>query len=163
RFAQIHGRSASFNKEAHDAFLKFAEAPDTPWRANFRDLNAAITRMATLAPRGRIRVEEVETEEERLRASWHRPDSTRSEETDLEDYFDTDALGDIDPFDRVQIAYMIAICKQSRSISEAGRRAFSASRRKKSNPNDSDRLRKFLAKWGLDFAVICPVKNRASP
>ncbi len=112
--------------------------------------------MATLAPRGRIRVEEVELEETRLRASWQRPETEWPNEADLEDYFDTDALGEIDPFDRVQIAYVIATCKQSKSISEAGRRAFSASRRKKSNPNDSDRMRKFLAKWGLEFNAIRP-------
>ncbi len=67
RYRQANQREASFNKEAKQAFLRFAEAPDTPWSGNFRDLNAAVTRMATLAPRGRIRVEEVLEEIQRLR------------------------------------------------------------------------------------------------
>ena len=150
-FAETHGRAATFNKEARDAFLKFAEAPDTPWRANFRDLNAAITRMATLAPRGRIRIEDVSVEQRRLRASWERPASPDSIGIDLGDHFTAERLSEIDPFDRVQIAYVIGVCRESKSLSEAGRRAFSQSRKKKSSPNDSDRLRKFLAKWELEF------------
>jgi transcriptional regulatory protein RtcR len=36
------------NKEATQAFLRFAESDDARWRANFRDLNAAVTRIATV-------------------------------------------------------------------------------------------------------------------
>jgi len=39
-------------------------------------------------------------------------------------------------------------------MSEAGRRLFAESRKKKENPNDSDRVRKFLAKFGLSFALV---------
>ena len=83
RFAETHGRAATFNKEARDAFLKFAESRDTEWRGNFRDLNAAVTRMATLAPRGRIRVEEVALEEQRLRDHWQRGISGEPESPEL--------------------------------------------------------------------------------
>ena len=58
------------NKEARDAFLSFARDPTTPWKANFRDLNAAVVRMATLAGNGRISVAMVREEMERLRRSW---------------------------------------------------------------------------------------------
>ena len=155
RFAETEGRAASFNKEAREAFLRFAEAPDTPWSGNFRDLNAAVTRMATLAPRGRIRSEDVALEKGRLQKAWQRPQPDElGIGIDLEEYFDAEVLAEIDPFDRVQIGYVIGVCKQSKSLSEAGRKAFSQSRKKKARPNDSDRLRKFLAKWNLEFASL---------
>jgi transcriptional regulatory protein RtcR len=149
RFSRANGKQVSFNKESRQAFLKFAEATDTSWSGNFRDLNAAITRMATLAPRGRIRLEEVEEEIERLRASWQRPGSATSpvEGAPLDGL-----LGEeIDPFDRVQLAHVVAVCRRSRTLSEAGRELFSVSRRKRAVTNDADRLKKYLAKFGLDF------------
>ena len=149
RYTRANGKQVSFNKEARQAFLKFAEAADTPWSGNFRDLNAAITRMATLAPRGRIRVEEVDEEIERLRESWKRPGST----TDAVDGISLEGLleEEIDPFDRVQLTHVVSVCRRSRTLSEAGRELFSISRKKRSVTNDADRLKKYLAKFGLDF------------
>lgn len=71
KFISQQGRSVKFNKEAKSYFLEFAKSVESSWRGNFRDLNAAITRMGTLAPNGRIRMEDVLEEIERLRASWH--------------------------------------------------------------------------------------------
>ena len=149
RFARANGKQASFNKEARQAFLKFAEAADTPWCGNFRDLNAAVTRMATLAPRGRIRVEEVDEEIARLRESWKRPGST----TDAVDCGGIEELleEEIDPFDRVQLCHVVSVCRRSRTLSEAGRELFAVSRKKRTVTNDADRLKKYLAKFGLDF------------
>lgn len=154
RVSGSHGRQAGMNKEARQAFLKFAESPDTPWSGNFRDLNAAVTRMATLAPRGRIRVEEVEEEIGRLRESWHRPGSrpTGDDEIDLFELLGEEAFGEIDPFDQVQLCHVVMVCRRSKSISEAGRQLFAVSRLKRSVSNDADRLKKYLAKFGLDFA-----------
>ncbi len=46
-------------------------SPETEvWRANFRDLNASVTRMATLAPGGRITLEIVKEEIRHLQAAW---------------------------------------------------------------------------------------------
>jgi len=59
--------------------------------------------------------------------------------------------GEIDPFDRVQLAHVVEVCRESKTLSEAGRTLFCESRKKKANPNDSDRVRKFLAKFGLTF------------
>lgn len=150
RFARAHGKRVGFNKEARAAFLKFAESPDTPWCGNFRDLNAAITRMATLAPRGRIRVDEVEEEIERLRESWRRP-GNRGENLECADLSGL-VDGELDSFDRVQLAHVVAVCRRSKSLSEAGRELFAVSRRKRTVTNDADRLKKYLAKFGLDFA-----------
>lgn len=150
QFAKREGREISFNKEAREAFLGFAEAADTPWRGNFRDLNAAITRMGTLASRGRIRVEDVAEEVDRLRASWHRAgQEAGSEAVDLSEVLSSAQLAEIDTFDRVQIAHVLAVCRRSKSLAEAGRELFAASRLKRAKPNDSDRLKKFLDKWGL--------------
>jgi transcriptional regulatory protein RtcR len=153
RFSNSQGKKASFNKEARQAFLKFAEAADTPWLGNFRDLNAAVVRMGTLAPRGRIRVEEVGEEIARLRESWVRPGAVvaAGESADL-----TKLLGsqEIDPFDRVQLAYVVAVCRRSKTLSDAGRELFSVSRGKRAVTNDADRLKKYLAKFGLEFGDL---------
>jgi transcriptional regulatory protein RtcR len=155
RYRLANKREASFNKEAKLAFLKFAEAPDTPWHGNFRDLNAAITRMATLAPRGRIRVEEVAEESQRLRENWHRPgNGMQPESANLEPLLKADTLAEIDPFDHVQLAYVVAVCKRSNTLSDAGREVFAVSRNKRSVTNDADRLKKYLAKFGLKFETL---------
>ena len=69
-----------------------------------------------------------------------------------------DLLGDrresLDLFDKAQLACVIRICRESRSLSEAGRTLFAESRKKKSNPNDADRLRKYLASFGLDWGSV---------
>jgi transcriptional regulatory protein RtcR len=150
-----HGREASFNKEAKQAFLKFAEAPDSDWLGNFRDLNAAVTRMATLAPRGRIRVEEVDEEIQRLRENWHRPGAaTFAESADLDSVLGTEVLAGLDPFDRVQLAYVAAVCRRAKSLSDAGREIFAVSRGKRTVTNDADRLKKYLAKFDLKFESL---------
>ncbi len=150
RFTEKESRAITFNKEARESFLTFAKDPATPWRGNFRDLNAAVTRMGTLAPRGRIRVEQVEQEKRRLEMLWQRPREESGSEI-LSDLFSENALTDIDPFDLPQLSYVIEVCRKSKNLSEAGRSLFSASRKKKTNPNDSDRVRKYLAKFGLKF------------
>jgi transcriptional regulatory protein RtcR len=61
----------------------------------------------------------------------------------------------IDLFDRVQLAAVVSVCRESRSMSEAGRKLFAASRAKRSSVNDSDRLRKYLGKFGLSWEDLC--------
>ncbi|MGD7651648.1 MAG: RNA repair transcriptional activator RtcR [Verrucomicrobiales bacterium] len=154
RFEESEGRRVSFNKEAKQAFLSFAESPDTPWRGNFRDFNAAITRMATLAERGRIRGVDVGEEIERLRMSWRRPESAREDAVDLTEVLGGEAVAGMDSFDRVQLAHVVAVCRSHKTASAAGRALFSESRKKRKVANDADRLRKYLAKWGLSFADL---------
>ena len=160
RFAQRHGRKVTFNKEAREAFLTFARGPEAVWRANFRDLNAAITRMATLAPRGRINEALVAEEIERLRERWQKLEPAGAV---LPGAPDDDALlkpllgerlAETDLFDRVQLAAVIRICRTSRTMAEAGRKLFAASRRKRSVTNDSDRVKKFLARFGLTWQGV---------
>ena len=153
KFRKAHGHAASFNKEARQSFLKFAEARDTEWRGNFRDLNAAVTRMATLAPRGRIRTEEVEEEITRLRESWHRP-GERDAVQPGDDLLEKELLDSLDAFDRVQLLFVVGVCRKCRSLSEAGREVFNVSRTKRTVTNDADRLKKYLKKFGLTFESV---------
>jgi len=155
RFAEREGERASFNKEARQRYLAFATAPDARWPGNFRDLAASVTRMATLSPKGRIDLECVESEIVRLKRLW-------SGQTDdglgiLAEVLEADALSAIDPFDRVQLAETIRVCRTSRSLSEAGRTLFAASRARRSTANDADRLRKYLARFGLDWATVSQI------
>ncbi|XUU60560.1 RNA repair transcriptional activator RtcR [Erythrobacter sp. HA6-11] len=151
RYAEREGSRVTFNKEAWERYLAFAESPSATWQGNFRDLAASITRMATLSPSGRIDSDAVALETERLERLWSRAD-TRPEE--LSAWLSDEQISAIDPFDRVQLAYVIAVCENSRSLSEAGRKLFAVSRSQRSSVNDSDRLRKYLAKFDLDWAAI---------
>jgi transcriptional regulatory protein RtcR len=151
RFAEREGTRVSFNKEARRAFLDFATAPDALWAGNFRDLAASVTRMATFAPAGRIDVVTVEAEKARLKRFWS-GGADHGEE--LEQLLGADTIAAIDPFDQVQLAEVIRVCRRSRSLSEAGRTLFSASRSRRSSSNDADRLRKYLQRYGLEWSSL---------
>lgn len=142
RYAKTHRRQVRMNKEAREAFLKFAKGPEAKWSANFRDLNAAVTRMATLAPKGRITVACVEAELARLRESWR--SEVRSEMSEV-------VPAELDPFDRVQLEFVIKTCRESKTLSDAGRKLFAVSRVKRSKLNDADRLKKYLKRFGLTW------------
>jgi hypothetical protein len=91
---------------------------------------------ATLAPGGRISVEIAQEEIERLGASWARPQTEEPDEI-LSRLLSEKALGGIDLFDRAQLAEVAQVCRNSRSMSEAGRRLFGASRIRKTSSNDA--------------------------
>jgi len=157
-YARRTGTCVTFNREARTLFLKFATSPQARWTGNFRDLNAAIIRMATLAPGGRITRETVEEEIERLRAAWHTGDANE-EAGDCDADALTRVLGKeraeaLDLFDRQQLAGVLHICHESQTLSEAGRKLFTASRGRRKTTNDADRLRKFLARFELDWKTV---------
>ena len=154
RFAEREGMRVSFNKEARRAFLDFATAPDAVWTGNFRDLAASVTRMATFAPLGRIDRATVEAEKQRLLRFWSGGGREAGGADELETLLGGEAVAAIDPFDRVQLAEVIRVCRRSRSLSEAGRLLFAASRARRSTSNDADRLRKYLARHGLEWSAI---------
>jgi transcriptional regulatory protein RtcR len=159
RFAEREGIRVGFNKEARKAFLDFATAPDALWSGNFRDLAASVTRMATFAPSGRIDVATVAAEQARLRRFWSGGAGGAAGDG-LDALLKPDLLDALDPFDRVQLAEVLRTCRRSRSLSEAGRLLFSASRTRRSSSNDADRLRKYLQKYGLSWADL---QGRAQP
>lgn len=151
RFSETQGEMMSFNKEARALYLAFAMSPEALWSANFRDLSASITRLATLSPNGRINEETVKEEIGRLRRLWKGWTDEDGVDATLRECLDEPALARIDLFDRVQLAEVIRVCRVSLSLSDAGRRLFSASRLEKSSQNDADRLKKYLARFGIDW------------
>jgi transcriptional regulatory protein RtcR len=60
----------------------------------------------------------------------------------------------LDRFDRVQLDDVLAVCRTAGSLSAAGRILFDRSRQRKTSANDADRLRKYLARFGLDWAEL---------
>ena len=155
RWAARHKLQPSFTREARLRFLEFATSPEAAWTGNFRDFAACIERMSTLAEHGRITIDNVREEIERLRRAWQRPlqNAGRAEDA-LERVLDHDRLARLDPFDRVQLNEVLRVCARSRSLSEAGRYLFASSRQNKSSTNDADRLRKYLAKYGLRWQEL---------
>ncbi|HLT36899.1 MAG TPA: RNA repair transcriptional activator RtcR [Enhygromyxa sp.] len=150
--ARNHSR-VTFNREARARFLEFARSPTASWPGNFRDFSAAVERMATLAAGARIDRSLVEQEIERLRNQWA-PTHRRRETDALAQLLGPERLAEIDRFDRVQLAEVVAVCRESETLSIAGRELFAASRARRSSQNDADRLRKYLARFGLSFADI---------
>ncbi len=163
-FTRKTGRRVTFNKEARRLFLDFAISPGAAWQANFRDLIGAVTRMATLAPRGRITETEAREEIARLRAGWEKTGQAMDRRRSLlPTCLTEEQQAGIDPFNQAQLEAVLAMCRDSRNLSEAGRRLFTVSRQAKKNPNDADRLRKYLAKFGLKWAdiVSCRIDQKS--
>jgi transcriptional regulatory protein RtcR len=153
--SEAMGTRVTMNKEAQAHFLDFATSPDARWAGNFRDLNAAVLRMATLAAGGRITREVVDEELERLRAQW-RPAGARPGAGDLvAEILGETLASELDRFDRVQLADVLGVCRAARSLSDAGRVLFAHSRTQKKSVNDADRLKKYLARFGLAWADVC--------
>lgn len=153
QYARRAGKRVTFSKEARDRFLKFAVSHEARWSGNFRDLNGAIVRMATLAPGGRITTEAVNDEIDRLRFAWRAQPASDGEDL-LERLLGKEKLSGLDLFDRHQLAGVIKVCRDSHTLSEAGRALFTTSREKKKTVNDADRLRKYLARFGLEWREI---------
>lgn len=145
------GHRVSFNREARERFLEFATSSEARWSGNFRDFNAALTRMATLARGGRIDEALAKEEIERLREAWSDTRTDSDEQDVLTEVLAPDTLAALDRFDRVQLADVARVCRRARTLSEAGRELFAASRARKSSSNDADRLRKYLARFELSF------------
>jgi transcriptional regulatory protein RtcR len=153
QFAQKTGRRITFNKEARERFLAFALSSVASWGGNFRDLNAAVARMSTLASGGRISTDVVDEEISRLQFSWARPEENANHGR-TRTLLGEEQYGELDEFDRAQLVRVIDVCARSRSLSDAGRTLFNNSRKQKSVANDADRLRKYLSRFGLDFKTV---------
>lgn len=154
RFSEQNKRRITFNKEARELFLDFARSSRARWKANFRDLGAAVTRMATLAPGGRITRFEVDDEIKRLMSQWQGAGSN-TEISLIDEVLGTGNSEFLDRFERVQLADVLSVCRESKNLSDAGRRLFSVSREnKKGKGNDADRLRKYLSRYGIHWNMI---------
>ena len=138
----------SFNKLARQQYLAFAMSAEASWNGNFRDLNASIRRMATLADGGRITEAVVGREIQRLKRFWAET-QVESSLPRLEEFVTPEVLAEMDQFDQWQLAKVISICQNAHSLSDAGRQLFDRSRLQKTSVNDSHRIRQYLAKFGV--------------
>jgi transcriptional regulatory protein RtcR len=153
QWSERSGARVTFNKEARARFVRFAVDRTSTWPGNFRDFNAAIVRMATLANGGRIDEHLVDEEIERLREAWRRAPATANEGL-LERALGPERRATLDRFDAAQLADVLAVCAESKSLSDAGRALFAVSRAQRSKTNDADRLRKYLARFELTWAEL---------
>ena len=152
RYASKTGRRVTINRESRKLFLEYAISPAAQWRGNFRDLNAAVTRMATLAESGRITTQVAKEERERLKATWQEESS--GDFPCVREVLGGEMLEELDLFDLSQLESVLKICRKSKNLSEAGRQLFAVSRQGKGKPNDADRLRKYLLKYGLGWKDV---------
>ncbi|MGC2236404.1 MAG: RNA repair transcriptional activator RtcR [Pyrinomonadaceae bacterium] len=153
QFAQRTKKRISFNKDARLYFLKFSSSAEALWSANFRDLNAAINRMATMATGGKISIELVKIEIKRLKADWSLETSGKFDDL-LESLLGKEKFESLDVFDRIKLEGIITKCCEAKTLSEAGRILFPNSRTRKTKQNDADRLRKFLISLGTNWTDL---------
>jgi len=156
QFRRRTGTAVTFSREARDRFLEFAMSGVASWPGNFRDLNGAITRLATLAPAGRITDDQVRAEVAHLQAAWRRT-APAAEGPGLADTVLAGGVAaELDRFDRVQLEDVLRVCRDAPTLSAAGRVLFDRSRERRRIANDADRLRKYLARFGLEWGDIKP-------
>lgn len=147
--SQELGRTVRFDKGAYGAYLDFAMSKQAKWRGNFRDLSASILRLATLANNGRIGIELVTDEIERLNDLWADDDKKVYQiNKELLAKIENQPL---DEFDKMQLLNVIEFCGNYDSLASAGRALFNHSRLNKESTNDSDRLRKYLGRFNLTW------------
>ncbi len=165
-----------FESSARQLYADFATSSDATWQGNFRDLTASMIRLTTLADSKVIRRIDVEAEIARLTELWSSSENMQSQNSlsninyntqtnslfnpnqlelgtgeILKSYLNENVLEELDPFDAIQLAYVIKVCIDHKNQATAGRYLYANSRDKLKNPNDSDRLRKYLMKFGLRF------------
>ena len=163
RAAEELGGAVRFTREGKAAYLRFSTGAEALWSGNFRDLAASVTRLATLADSGRIGEALVQAEVARLRWLWQPASDARNGlaavpgalgREGLVELLGDEAVASMDLFDQLQLAAVLQVCRQSRTLSDAGRVLFQASRTQRTVVNDADRLRKYLARFGLAWEQL---------
>lgn len=148
------GQKLRFNAAAKKCYITFGKSVEAIWSANFRDLNASITRMATLSEGGVINESSVMEEIARLLYNWEKALEQGKSKVVLSDYLDADSIQSMDEFDRIQLEGVLSVCLASKSAADAGRRLFAESLKKKASSNDSQRLVQYLQRFGLSFKEL---------
>jgi transcriptional regulatory protein RtcR len=148
------GRRVTMSREARDRYLAFASSPEASWPGNFRDLDASVTRMATLAPGGRITDHVVDEEVERLRRAFAGGGGGGADGGLVDRVLGPGRSAALDRFDRAQLEEVLTVCARAPSLSAAGRELFAESRKSRSKTNDADRLRKYLGRFGLSYVAV---------
>jgi transcriptional regulatory protein RtcR len=89
----------------------------------------------------------------RLKTSWQAQPASESDNL-VERLVGRERAEQLDQFDKIQLAGVLKLCLEAHTLSDAGRRLFMASRGRKKTANDADRLRKYLARFGLDWRQV---------
>lgn len=145
-----------FEPTAKQAYLQFAQSKEAIWAGNFRDLTASMNRLTTLAEDYCIRLDDVTAEISRLQLLWqgyltNYQNEDSSDDSFLNQFLTKEQIQQLDEFDKIQLIGVIKVCQKCKNQAEAGRQLFAYSRQQLKNTNDSDRVRKFLLKYGLKF------------
>lgn len=166
-FSNKSGYLVTFNASARKKYLTFSQSPAATWSANFRDLNASIIRMGTLANGGRITIDVVDDEISRLNSKWNicnaQEASPHKPHLIIEPILGSGSCDTMDYFEQVKLASIIEICQSSSSMAEAGRKLFNISRSNKTSNNDSHRVKQLLRKFGLTFSDISQQQSHSQP
>ncbi len=85
---------------------------------------------------------------------WQRDEPPAAATADVAALIGAEHWDALDLFDQLQLQAVAAVCRQSTSLSDAGRRLFHRSRDKRQVVNDADRLRKYLLKHGLAWEAL---------
>jgi transcriptional regulatory protein RtcR len=93
---------------------------------------------------------------QRLRWLWQHTATGESvtQGVALDGLLSAESLVDMDLFDRIQLEAVVNVCRQARTLSDAGRKLFGRSRTQRTVVNDADRLRKYLQKYGLSWEAV---------
>ena len=84
----------------------------------------------------------------------HHDGRSDNAEVDLTGIMGEQAASQLDLFDALQLQAVIQVCRQSNSLSDAGRTLYAVSRAAKAKPNDADRLKKYLTKFGVSWEDV---------
>lgn len=138
--------------KALDLYLGFATSDRAPWPGNFPELSGSLERLFSFAAAsGGLDLGVARREVLHLNASWEAADPSRSR---VERVLGLAASRDLDRVDRVALEEVLLVCAATPSMAEAGKLLFAKSRERRSTVNDSDRMKKYLARYGLDWARI---------
>jgi transcriptional regulatory protein RtcR len=113
--------------------------------------------MATLADGGRITEDVVEDEIARMADGTDAAEPASVGEAALAGILGKDYAERFDSFDLAQLAHVVAVCRSSVSAADAAKKLFAVSRKAKKSSNDSDRLSKYLSRFGLKFKNLLTV------
>lgn len=143
------GTRVQMTATARKAYLAFAQTH--AWTGNFRDLCASVMRMATLAEGGRIADEDVALELRQLVPPAGVPAGVEGK---LGERLLGAKTAEHDLFELAQLEVMLQAIVATDNMAQAGRKLFAVSRTTRGNPNDTDRVRKFLTRWGLEYTDV---------
>lgn len=160
----------TFDPDAEEKFINFCQDDKMTWDGNFREFNAMVWRMATLAKKGTIKVEDVEKEIKRWKtirkAEQKKPKANRAvtavepvPTSPLPDAFCKfeflrELLGE-EKFNKkrldelAQLAFVVSVCKESKNQAEASQRL-----RPGWGAVGSSQLSRYFKGLGLEFSAV---------